>query len=90
MAEIKMLVRADLKPWIVDALQAHDGRASVLEVCKYVWDHHQDDLRRGGDLFYTWQYDIRWAATKLRQEKILSSTEPKSSAPWRLSERTNA
>ena len=84
-----MLVRDDLKPWIVDALRACGGRASVLEVCKHVWQHHEADLREGGDLFFTWQYDIRWAATKLRHERVLAPTEPKSPTPWQLAERAH-
>lgn len=81
-----MLIREDLRDWIIEALSARGGGASVLEVCKYVWEHHEDDLREGGDLFFTWQYDIRWAATALRKEGILASTEPKSATPWRLAE----
>ena len=84
-----MLVRSDLKPWVLDALRACGGRASVLEVCKYVWHHHEDDLHQGGDLFFTWQYDIRWAATALRKEGRLAPTEPKSSTPWQLSAQGN-
>jgi len=79
-----MLVRDDLKPWIIDALSALGGRASVVQVCKFVWEHHEADLREGGDLFFSWQYDIRWAATKLRKEGVLASTAEKSAAPWRL------
>ncbi len=79
-----MLVRDDLRPWIVDALTALGGRASVVQVCKHVWQHHELELRQGGDLFFTWQYDIRWAATKLHNEGTLAATEPKSPTPWRL------
>ena len=84
-----MLVRNDLKPWIIEALKASGGRASVVEVCKYVWHHHESDLQHGGDLFYSWQYDIRWAATKLRHEGTLAPTEPKSPTPWRLAEKAD-
>ena len=79
-----MLVRDDLKPWIVNALRASGGRASVVEVCKHVWRNHEAELRQGGDLFFTWQYDIRWAATKLRHEGVLAATEPRSPTPWQL------
>ncbi|HEX5227610.1 MAG TPA: hypothetical protein VFW44_07860 [Bryobacteraceae bacterium] len=82
-----MLVRDDLKPWIKDALEASGGQASVIEVCRYVWHHHEAELRQGGDLFFTWQYDIRWAATKLRHEGIIAAADKKSHTPWRLAER---
>jgi hypothetical protein len=60
-----------LKTYIIEALQQKNGSASILEICKYVWQRHQGDLYNQGSLFYTWQYDIRWAATELRQENRL-------------------
>lgn len=81
-----MLTRDDLKPWILDALQANSGRATVVQVCRYVWQNHEVELRRAGDLFFTWQYDIRWAATKLRHEGKLAQTDRKSPTPWQLAD----
>src|SRR5437870_8827553 len=60
--------KTDLIEWLADALRAHGGSASIVDVCKHVWKEHEDDLRRSGDLFFTWQYDIRWAAYRLRRE----------------------
>ena len=59
-----------LGAWIVEALNESHGSADLLEVCKTVWRRHEEDLRASGDLFYTWQYDIRWAGTKLRQRGV--------------------
>ena len=74
-----------LEPWIVDALKEHDGSADLLEVCKTVWLRHEDDLLASGDLFYTWQYDIRWAGTRLRKRGILApASREKAREPWRL------
>jgi hypothetical protein len=84
--KVRMQTRGDLKPWLIDALRAHGGRASIVEVCKYVWDHHETELRQSGGLFFTWQYDIRWAAMTLRKEGVLTPAEPKSAAPWQLVE----
>lgn len=83
-----MLTRHDLKSWILEALTAKGGSASVVEVCRYVWQHHEQDLGGAGDLFYTWQYEIRWAATKLRHEGKLASADRASREPWRLSGET--
>lgn len=77
-----MASRDDLMPWVLDALRAAGGSAAVTEVCKHIWTHHESDLRRAGDLFYTWQYDVRWAATKLRKAHKLRANEP--GEPWRL------
>lgn len=69
--EVAMSSRDDLTPWIVDALRAAGGSASATDVRKYIWAHHESDLGHAGGLFYTWQYDVRWAATKLRKAQRL-------------------
>jgi len=77
-----MAIRDDLMPWILEALKANGGSATVLTVCKHIWAHHEPELRRAGDLFYSWQYDVRWRATKLRKNHKLRANKP--SEPWRL------
>jgi hypothetical protein len=62
-----MATREDLRVWLVSALKAQGGRSSVVEICKHVWENHHDELESSGDLFFTWQYDIRWIATSLRR-----------------------
>jgi len=76
------MMRDDLMPWIIDALKATGATARDVDVCKYLWAHHELELRRGGDLFYTWQYDVRWAATKLRKNHKLRANKP--SEAWHL------
>jgi len=67
-----MTTREKLKIWILDALNEAGQPLSVVEVAKHIWDHHEHDLRASGDLFYTWQYSMRWAAQVLRQEGKLT------------------
>lgn len=43
------------------------GRAKIIDIFKKFWRDYYDELSKSGDLFYTWNYDIRWAATKLRK-----------------------
>lgn len=81
-----MASRDVLMRWVLEALKAQGGSASVLQVCKWVWRHHEDDLRNAGDLFYSWQYDIRWAATKLRKQGRLAATSREDRGMWRLRE----
>lgn len=69
-------------PWILEALRGLGGSARVTEVCKHIWTNHEADLRHSGDLFFTWQYDVRWAATKLRKARKLRANGP--NEPWRL------
>ena len=79
-----MSSREDLKTWVVAALRFHSGTASILQVCTYIWDHHEGDLRSSGPLFYTWQYDVRWAAQSLRRTGVLKPVNGSRSQPWEL------
>jgi hypothetical protein len=66
-----MAGRDDLERWVLEAVDAHDGEASVIDIHRYVWDYHEADLRNSGDLFYTWGYEIRWAGQRLRDQGSL-------------------
>lgn len=78
-----MVVKSDLQKWVIDALTANGGEASILYVAKHIWEHHQDDLK-GHDLFYSWQYDMRWAATELRKAGRLIAAEDDRRGKWTL------
>ena len=78
------VTKLDLQTWLVDALKAHGGKATIVELCQHVWTQHEDELKSSGDLFYTWQYDIRWAATKLRQKGILAAADAAPKGTWIL------
>lgn len=67
-----MANREDLKDWVFRAVYECGGRTKVVEVARYIWKNHEQELRRSGDLFYTWQYEMRWAAQKLRNEGRLT------------------
>jgi hypothetical protein len=67
--------REDLEEWVYEALRRHGGEASLLDVAKYIWNEHEDDLRASGNLFYSWQYDMRWAAQRLRDKGKLVSAD---------------
>ena len=77
-----MANREMLKMWVVEALRELGGEARQIDVAKVVWRRHEGDLRQSGDIFYRWQYDIRWAATELRKEGRLA--ENARGKPWRL------
>jgi hypothetical protein len=76
--------RHDLQDWLVDALRAHGGAATVVQVCEHVWRNHEQGLRSSGDLFFTWQYDIRWAATKLRKKGVVGPADTAPTGTWTL------
>jgi hypothetical protein len=83
----RVATKHDLQAWVLESLQKRGGSASVLEVTKDVWEAHEDDLRASGDLFFTWQYDLRWAAQKLRDAGRLAPKHGKRGGPWELPRR---
>ncbi|RZS55228.1 hypothetical protein EV141_2221 [Microcella putealis] len=78
--------KSALRLFVLEALRALGGTGSVLEVSRHIWQTHEADLRMSGNLFYTWQYDVRWAAQKLRQEGLLASVNGGRTQPWALTE----
>lgn len=79
-----MATSEDLSKWIIEALRHYGGKATILNICKYVWSNYETELRASGDLFYTWQYRIRWEGTKLRKAGTLRSTETSKKGVWKL------
>lgn len=81
-----MAERNDLKAWVVEALRQLGGSGSIVQVCQRVWQMHELDLRASGDLFFTWQYDIRWAAQYLRDFGLLVAVDNSRTKDWTLSQ----
>ena len=77
-----------LEDWVVEALSEHRGSATIVDVCRSVWGRHEQELRALGDPFFTWQYDIRWAAHRLRLKKVLRSASLSPSGVWELAFRS--
>ena len=78
------MTKAELPLVVLKSLNALGGRGCVVEVSKYIWDHYEGDLRKSGDLFYTWQYDVRWAAQRLRKEGKLRYNQDNGRSVWEL------
>lgn len=66
-----MATRRDLDEWILEALDALDGRGTIVDVSRWIWESKRRALESSGDLLYTWQYDLRWAVKRLRLRKKL-------------------
>ena len=79
-----MVTKKDFSSWVQEALEAYNGRAAINEVSKYIWEKYESELRKSGDLFYTWQYDIRWAAYQLRREGVMRPAELSPVGIWEL------
>ncbi|MDG9930436.1 MULTISPECIES: hypothetical protein [unclassified Pseudomonas] len=79
-----MATKHDLTDWVIAALGRLGGSASLVEVAHDLWKHHESDLRSSGDLFYTWQYDMRWSANVLRRKGVMKAAEASPHGVWQL------
>lgn len=78
------MTREDLVPIVEKAVLSYGGTASVVQVAQYIWKHHEMELKASGNLFYTWQYDMRWAALKLRKLRRLVDADVTPRGHWQL------
>ena len=78
------MMRHDLPGLLYDAIKDMGGRSTIVDACKYVWERYENQLKASGDLFFTWQYDIRWAATELRKTHRMRSAESSPRGIWEL------
>lgn len=51
--------REIMTKWVLEALHELGGSATILDICKKVWESHENDIRQSGNLLYEWQYEIR-------------------------------
>jgi hypothetical protein len=63
-----------LEIWVVEALTALGGQGSVVQISRHIRQNPEPGLRAEGNLFYTWQYAMRWAAQRLQHEGKLSKS----------------
>lgn len=75
-----MATKADLQEWVIEALKSFGGEEHLTSIARHIWENHETDLRNSGNLFYTWQYDMRWAAQHLQKAGKLK----KLSRSWQL------
>jgi hypothetical protein len=78
------MTREDLQAVVLEAVKALGGSAPLVEVAKRIWSTHEQELRESGDLFYTWQYDMRWAAQKLRDDGALKPARSSDDRKWEI------
>ncbi|AFK63946.1 hypothetical protein TKWG_21215 [Advenella kashmirensis WT001] len=80
-----MIKREELQDWVIAALKESGGSASIAEVARHIWINHENDLLASGELFFTWQYDMRWACTRLRERNIVQAAAESKRGIWTLS-----
>lgn len=47
-----MATKHDLVDWLYQAIRASGGGGRIADLCKYVWENHEQELRASGDLFH--------------------------------------
>ena len=79
-----MADKYDLRDWLIQALLANGKQGTIIDVCKFIWSKYENELQMSGDLFYTWQYDVRWAATELRKNGKMKPAQISPKGTWEL------
>jgi hypothetical protein len=74
-----------LKEWIVEALKSYGGAATMIDISKWIWEEYEQEMRGNGDMFYRWQYAMRWAGTSLRKDGVLQPVDHSDRGIWILS-----
>ena len=77
--------RVVMKEWVLSALKSLGWRVTIVAVAKVVWEDNWPTIEKNGDMLYTWQYDLRWAADILRREGQLRPTSRVNKGVWELS-----
>lgn len=76
--------RNDLPGLLIKCLIELGGEGTIVEVCECFWSYYEEELKRSGSLLYTWQYDIRWAATELRKSNIMLNSRESPKELWQF------
>ncbi len=79
-----LINRNSIQDLLIEALENNSGSANIVTIRKYVWKFYEMDLRKSGNFFYTWQYDIRWAATQLRDSGRIKTPDQSPKGIWEL------
>jgi hypothetical protein len=77
-----MATKTTLQAWVLEAIPG--GSAQPIDVAKHIRSNHEAELRISGDLFFTWQYDMRWAAQRLRDAGRLMKKHGERQGTWDL------
>ena len=81
----RIIKRKDLTEILEEALVSLGGEGRIVEICEYIWNNYNNDLLSSGDIFYTWQYDLRMSAkeTLKAQGKVITIKDGTKSI-WKL------
>ena len=78
------MTKTDLPDLLYKTIKNLGGKATTINIFKEFYKLYENDLKNSGDLFYTWNYDIRWAATELRKTKRMKLASDTSKGIWEI------
>ena len=59
--------RKDLPDILYSIIESFPNRSATMQqIFRKFWSIYKNELKETDDIFYTWNYEIRWAATELR------------------------
>ena len=73
-----------MEAWVIEAVHSCGGEAMIVPATRALWMKHEADLKDSGDHFFTWQYEMRWAADRLRKAGKLKLRKAGSRSVWVL------
>lgn len=79
-----MATKADVRDWVEEELRALGGHSRIVPISRAIWSKHEAEIVASGDLFYTWQYDMRWGAHSLRKGGKMISAQISPRGVWEL------
>jgi hypothetical protein len=74
-SSLQIIIRKHPKPIYIKASK---------KLMRLSWEKYKTDLENSGDLFYSWQYDIRWAATELRKSGRMKAADVSPRGIWEI------
>jgi hypothetical protein len=80
---VEPITKKDFSEIIHEILKENRDSMNVLQISKEIWKKHSVRLYES-DIFYTWQYDFRWAGTELRKKGIMKPSSECSKGFWEL------
>lgn len=79
-----IIKKTDLPDIVIEALKHYNKKSHHIDIAKYIHNNYEHILKMSGDIYYEWQYLIRWAATHLRKSGIMKNAQYSDKGFWEL------
>ncbi len=69
---------------LIENLKKLGGKSHFVPICRLVWGNHENWIRRSENMLFIWQYELGWAATRLRKKGIMLPDSGLKDGTWEL------